>query len=186
MIHIYSGLTAGLTFLIFYLFLSASLVFAVAAAIAVFIAILLLFAAGNRTGFRLMAAGLTQEDFAAFRDDITQKAAILENSGLPQAGKIAEKSREILEYVRKKPHLVKTVRRQLPYYLEAVIKVLALQSELGEYSPGPSTRSYQEKVSAILAAVEQALQKVMDSLLNNTRLDLDVEIEILQKNLDSH
>jgi 5-bromo-4-chloroindolyl phosphate hydrolysis protein len=100
--------------------------------------------------------------------------------------RIADISDRIFEVLESKPQSVKVIRQYFTYYLEATSKIV------GKYAELKKQRLKDAEVEEIIARTESHLDMIGDlfeqklkKLVSDDVLDLDIELDLLQKMLKS-
>lgn len=94
--------------------------------------------------------------------------------------------REILSDIAKDPKDLKTARAFLNYYPDAVIKILERYTDLQRRPVSdPSIATSVEKVEGMLQQITRAFEKQLAQLLQDDVMDLDTEMELLRRTMQS-
>ncbi|MFZ2089036.1 MAG: 5-bromo-4-chloroindolyl phosphate hydrolysis family protein [Desulfobaccales bacterium] len=92
----------------------------------------------------------------------------------------------ILDYIAKNPQGIKTARRFLTYYLDAVQNILNKYTELSEHGVySDQIAEVLSKVERMLDMINQAFERQLAHLLENQVMDIDTEIQLLQQTMQS-
>jgi 5-bromo-4-chloroindolyl phosphate hydrolysis protein len=188
-----SGLVGGMAFLIFFL-LGLHFIIAIVIAIAAFIGTSLLFSTPKTNleireidGFtpemitKIIGEGEEQlKEIYAYSERIQNKTVKMKITEL------CELMHKIFENIRKDPKGIKTARKFLSYYLEATGKIVKQYVELSETEfKTPEIVSTLQKAENLLTLIKSAFEKQMTKLLEDDVLDLDTEISLLEKTIQS-
>lgn len=115
--------------------------------------------------------------------------SILETAGPVQKpeirGQIARMcgtAEEILEELTREPRQIPLARSFLAYYLEAAERIVAGYADLSRRSsPSSDVAQSLARAESSLDAVRRAFDRQLDALLERRVIDLDVEVEVLEK-----
>ena len=90
--------------------------------------------------------------------------------------------RDIFDDFRKDPKDIKYARQFLSYYLDTTIRIVKKYAELSsQNSRSPEIQATLLKAENMLDSIELAFEKQKTKLLRDDVMDLDVEIETLEK-----
>ena len=98
--------------------------------------------------------------------------------------KLCEMSEQILENVKKSPKNIKSVKRVFSYYLETTDRILDMYTELSANDIQSSEmearlKKVENTLDLIIIAFQQYIEKSMETQVVN----LDIEIELLEKTI---
>lgn len=103
-----------------------------------------------------------------------------------EAFDIARKFEAILEDIRKDPKDLKTARSFLNYYPDAVIKILQRYTDLQSRTLNDQgIQSSLQKAEGMLKTIRSAFEKQLAQLLQDDVMDLDTELELLRRTMQS-
>jgi len=90
---------------------------------------------------------------------------------------------KIFSNFRKDPKDIKASRQFITYYLDAVINVITQYTALPETAPGK--KEFQKKVRDLLKTADNSFNKQLERLYEDDYLNLDTEMNVLEKTLKS-
>jgi hypothetical protein len=100
--------------------------------------------------------------------------------------RLCDTGERILDELRREPRKVSIARGFLTYYLEATRRLVAGYAELSRQGlESPNTRDTLTQVEAMLGEVQRAFDRQLQDLLAQQLLDLDTEIVLLERMLQS-
>jgi 5-bromo-4-chloroindolyl phosphate hydrolysis protein len=192
---IVSGLAGGAAFLLTYLWLDFSLLISLVIAGLIFAGLALIFhrPAGD-LNIQFEDLGLTAEMVEATIVDGSRHVQEIRDLGRQVAAptvrekidRICEQADAILDHIAKNPRGVKTARRFLTYYLDAVRNILKKYLELAEHSKySDQVADVVGKVERLLDIVVQAFARQLARLLEHQVLDIDTEVELLRQTMQA-
>lgn len=138
--------------------------------------------------------GLSEEDYRAAlqRGDaqLAEMKRLVSTITSPairsQAEAIVKHFKAILHDLRKEPQDYKAARSFLEYYPSAVLKVLGRYLELQTHADtDPSIRSSLTRTESMLGTIARAFEKQLAQLLQDDVMDLDTELELLRRTMQS-
>jgi hypothetical protein len=92
---------------------------------------------------------------------------------------------QIFDYIRKNPAKVKQIRQFMSFYLPTTIKLLKNYDDLSrEPMKGDNIKTAMTKIEDNMQDVLTAFQKELDSLYQDTALDIAVDIEVMQNMME--
>jgi len=91
-----------------------------------------------------------------------------------------EKAHEILANIEEDPKDLRVARKFIIVYIDGIKKVTQSYTELQEEEIGEETKT---KLTHLLEDVEKRFDKEIDRLKRNNQFDLDVHIDVLQKQI---
>jgi len=83
------------------------------------------------------------------------------------------------------PKDVKAARQFLNYYIDATLKIVQQYSLLSKKSPDSGREKTLRDVEESFAKIEKAFENQLNKLYDDDFLDLDAEISVLKKSIDS-
>jgi 5-bromo-4-chloroindolyl phosphate hydrolysis protein len=97
---------------------------------------------------------------------------------------ITDVCERIFQDFEKDPKDIKAARQFLQYYLDATIKILQRYSDLEEHADLSKDLSASlAKVESLLDTIHTAFEKQLAKLLEDDVMDLDVEMDLLEKTM---
>lgn len=144
-------------------------------------------AAGN--GQLSLPQGIDVESGEALAQAHRRVRAILDAAGpihkpdvRGQVTSLCATAEEILGELAREPRQIPLARSFLAYYLEAAERIVAGYADLsGRGSSSPDLAESLTRAESSLDAVQRAFDRQLDSLLERRVIDLDVEVEVLEK-----
>jgi len=191
-LSILAGVLASAIFLVFLFALALGLWLSLAAGVAGFIAVHLIFRKkagevtvhlGGGVSDRLLKE--TLEEGAARMRELEKYARMIENRGIREkVGAIREVVAKIYENFKQDPKDIKTARQFLSYHLDATIKIIRRYAELASRNSGSAEiTTTLKKVESLLDTIKKAFEKQLDILLRDDVLDLDTEIKLMENTI---
>ncbi|MBN2432714.1 MAG: 5-bromo-4-chloroindolyl phosphate hydrolysis family protein [Acidobacteria bacterium] len=190
---IFAGLIGGAVFLFLLFVVNIGLLIALGGATAGFVAGLLLTIKGKaKKSLNIFLEGVTDE---VVREKLQQGLGKLDTmqelaSQIQQetvrrdADAVIEIVIKILEDLKKDPKDIKIARSFLDYYLDTTINILRRYVDLSEHKQySPDIQRSLAKVETMLGTIRRAFEKQLARLLADDVLDLDVELEVLEKSI---
>lgn len=88
---------------------------------------------------------------------------------------------KIFDYVEKRPEKAGEIRRFMCYYLPTTLKLVSAYREFDTHDTGaPDIARSKEEIVAALGMIDQAFDKLMVKLMQDTALDVSTDIAALQ------
>lgn len=191
MSHIVSGVLSGIVFLAFLFIIRLDFIYSLGIGLIAYVASLFTFSSYGRRK-DMIPDGMTEDQVNKTIGDVTKKLEILK-SHAERADKASVKTKlqdisrtveNILENFKKDPKDIKAAKNFLNYYLDATINLI------GKYEDLSTRRVKSENIQATLAKAEslmniirESFHKQYEKLLEDDVMNLDVEIEVLEKTL---
>jgi 5-bromo-4-chloroindolyl phosphate hydrolysis protein len=187
-----SGVVGGFVLLFFFFLLHETLLISGAFGLAGLIGAYVLthaFKPKKELSFNLRNP-VTTEDLNRTLRDGDEKIQLLQSYSTKLTDpKVREKLTDITEIVRdiygnfkRDPKNIKYARQFLSYYLDTTIKIVKKYSDLAAQDiDTPEIRETLTRAENMLATIERAFEKQKAKLLTDDVMDLDVEIEMLEK-----
>lgn len=92
---------------------------------------------------------------------------------------------KLLDNFRKDPRDLPPSRHFMTYTLDTLVRILGKYVDMQAEAPGnPGVRQTLEKVEPVLATIHTALEKHYAKMLENDILDLDVDLEVMEKTIE--
>ncbi|MBN2546642.1 MAG: 5-bromo-4-chloroindolyl phosphate hydrolysis family protein [Spirochaetes bacterium] len=188
--NVISGIIGGLIFFLLLFFLR-SFPFALIMAILIFIAGLIIFRK-NKTEINFHLEGIKEEELRKTVKEGLDKVKEMRVISLKIKDKnVREKVDDIFNIVekifddfKKDPADIKTSRQFLNYYLDSTIKIIKKYIEISDQNINSETvRLTLSRTERLLDSIKIAFEKQLSHLLQNDILDLDSEVEVLEKTL---
>ncbi|MCX7998737.1 MAG: 5-bromo-4-chloroindolyl phosphate hydrolysis family protein [Leptospiraceae bacterium] len=102
-----------------------------------------------------------------------------------KANAILEQLHKLLDNFRKDPRDLPPSRHFMMYTLDSLVRILTKYVDLQNEAPkNPEIQNILEKVEPTLDAIQTALEKHYAKMLENDIIDLDVDLEVMQKNIE--
>jgi len=99
-----------------------------------------------------------------------------------QVARMCGTAEEILDELGREPRQIPLARSFLAYYLEAAERIVAGYADLSRRSTSSSeVAGSLARAESSLDAVQRAFDRQLDALLEHRVIDLDVEVEVLEK-----
>jgi len=99
-----------------------------------------------------------------------------------QVARMCGTAEEILDELGREPRQIPLARSFLAYYLEAAERIVAGYADLSRRSTSSSEVAESlARAESSLDAVQRAFDRQLDALLEHRVIDLDVEVEVLEK-----
>ena len=193
MTDILSGLMAGGVFLLFYLLIDAGLILALVLGILGFVGGQFLFHR-KETTMEFVADGLTQDHVdqvvAAGKEQVKRIKNLSMKIGdvkvRDEVKGICRTADEIFDNFVEDPKDIKTARKFLSYYLDTTERILDRYVTISSKSVRDSDiEETLAKVEDMLSLIDETFKKQMKKLLEDDVLDLDIELEVLEKTIKS-
>lgn len=187
-----SAITGAALFAGILIFLG-SMPLAVAGGVAGLVAGSLIFKSRPRIDRSLLSQGITQEMLDEALREGALKVGALKQVGMRisspvvqfKVKQIVEIAQKILEDVRKDPIDLKAARPFLNYYLDTTIRILESYAALSAKKVlDPDVMRSLKRVEALLDQIRLAFHKQLAKLMENEVLDLDTEMQVLQKSIE--
>ena len=100
--------------------------------------------------------------------------------------KMTDVTGKIFAFVNDNPNRIRQIRQFSNYYLPATVGLLKNYQELQSLTvKGDNIRDSMEKITTIMADIEAAFEKQFDDLYFDKSLDIHVDVEVMQKMIDS-
>ncbi len=97
---------------------------------------------------------------------------------------ICAKGLEIFDYLEKNPGDLNKARQFINYYLDTTEKIVSQYVELSRrQGTNEELRETLEKVESVLDSIGETYEKQLQNLLEDDLLDLNTEIEVLEKTI---
>ncbi|MDK2866230.1 MAG: hypothetical protein PWP51_3026 [Clostridiales bacterium] len=193
MMDVLSGLVAGAVFLLFFFVIQSSLLIALGVGILSFIAGQLLFKKKD-TEIEFVAEGITKAQIEGTvrqgQKKVRQIEQLNEKIRNPQLhddiASICDTADAIFDNFNEDPKDVKAARKFLSYYLDTTIRILEQYVSISNKKVrGDDIDETLSKVEEMVTLIDETFKKQMKKLLEDDILDLDVELEILEKTIKS-
>jgi len=192
MLSVCAGALAGVIFLLFLFALELGLWLSLAASVAGFIAVHLIFRKkegevtvhlGGGVSDRLLKD--TLEEGAVRMRELDKYARMIEDRGVREkVGAIREVVAKIYKNFKQDPKDIKTARQFLSYHIDATIKIVRRYAELASRNSGSAEITLTlKKVESLLDTIKKAFEKQLDILLRDDVLDLDTEIKLMENTI---
>ncbi|MEM7181931.1 MAG: 5-bromo-4-chloroindolyl phosphate hydrolysis family protein [Spirochaetota bacterium] len=119
------------------------------------------------------------------RKEIAQLSQKIQDPNIQdKVGLILQSLDSMFENFEKDPKDIKTSRQFLSYYLDATIKIIRKYIDLSEQKViSPELTESLRKVDSILSSIKEAFDKHHNKLLSNDIMELDTEIEVMEKTM---
>ncbi len=115
----------------------------------------------------------------------TLSTKILDYNTKSKANAIIEQLHKLLDNFRKDPRDLPPSRHFMMYTLDNLVRILTKYVDLqNETHKNPEIQTILEKVPPTLDAIYSALEKHYIKMLENDIIDLDVDLEVMQKNIE--
>lgn len=115
----------------------------------------------------------------------TLSTKILDYNVKSKANAIVEQLNKLLDNFRKDPRDLPPSRHFMMYTLDSLVRILTKYVDLqNEAAKNPEIQNTLEKVLPTLDAIHSALEKHYLKMLENDIIDLDVDLEVMQKNIE--
>jgi 5-bromo-4-chloroindolyl phosphate hydrolysis protein len=187
-----AGISSGLLMLGFFFVLHFTwLITLVLSVVAYFAIYLIIFALRPKDTLKFnLGSGITEEMLLTVLKESQEKIRELENLAKQMKDeKIKAKIYHIIEIVRKiyeniriDPEKMKVARQFLSYYFDTSIRIINKYSQLSKQEvKSPEITRALLKAEDMLNSIDTAFDKQLARLLSNDVMDLDVEIETLEK-----
>lgn len=96
-------------------------------------------------------------------------------------GRIVEVAGKIFDYVEERPEKAPLIRRFMGYYLPTTVKLLETYCRLDAQDvEGENITETMRKIREVLATIEEAFEKQLDSLFSDEALDISTDITVLE------
>lgn len=189
--EILAGLIGGGIFVLFFFVIIPNRLFlSIVAAAVGFLAGRLVFAPPAKV--EMLAGGVTEGQLKEALEEGRKKLNTLERAShaidnrrvRQKAVAICETTKKILDDIRQDPADLRPARKFLGYYLDATITVVQRYRDLslrGVVDPG--IQASLAKVETSLSTIQSAFEKQLAQLLENDVMNLDTEIEVLEKTI---
>jgi len=188
--NILAGIIGGAAFLIL-LFLFRSFPFAIIASATAFILSLFLFRK-EKTEISFHLNGIKEEELRKTVKEGLDKVKEMRIISLTIKDKIVKQKvddifnivEKIFDDFKKDPNDIKASRQFLGYYLDSTIKIIKKYAEISDQNINSEVvRSTLSRTEKLLDTIKTAFEKQLSHLLQNDILDLDAEVEVLDKTL---
>jgi 5-bromo-4-chloroindolyl phosphate hydrolysis protein len=191
-----SGIVGGFTLLLFFLFLQSTLLVSAIIGIAGFTGTyLLIYAFKPKTELSFgLGSGVTPEDLDRILKEGDKKVQLLQSysSQVSDAtvkqklAQIINVIKDILNNFKRDPKGVKYAKQFLSYYLDTTIYIVKKYAELSAQNlHTPEIQSTLLKAENMLNSIEKAFEMQKAKLLSDDVMQLDVEIETLEKTFNA-
>lgn len=188
-----AGILGGVVFAVFFVLLGIALRWSLAAAVGAYVAARLI-ARGSRRSreHTVVMAGIPREELErALREGrarlVELRSAvqgIADDDARQKGERIAEITEMILQDIEDDPKDLRPARQFLNYYLDATITIVSRYAALSRQTVlGEDARTTLEKVETTLDIVQRAFEKQLANLMQDDVMDLDVEIEVLERTI---
>jgi 5-bromo-4-chloroindolyl phosphate hydrolysis protein len=187
-----AGISSGLLMLGFFFVLHFTwLITLVLSVVAYFAIYLIVFALRPKDTLKFnLGSGITEEMVLTVLKESEEKIRELEKLARQMKDEkikakiyhIIEIVRKIYENIRKDPEKMKVARQFLSYYFDTSIRIINKYSQLSKQEvKSPEITRALLKAENMLNSIDTAFDKQLARLLSNDVMDLDVEIETLEK-----
>ena len=189
---ILSGVAGGAFFLVFFFLIQMNLVFSLLLGMAGFggaYIFIYAFRPKDRMEFNL-GEGITPELIATTMKEGNEKIRILgeyaqkikDPTVSARIYRIIEIIKKIFENFKKDPKDIRSARQFLSYYLDTCIKIVRKYIDLSSQNvSSPEIAATLTRAENMLDSIEKAFEKQQARLLRDDVMDLDVEIETLER-----
>lgn len=127
---------------------------------------------------------LQNEGITKLKNIRSKTRLISDNNIAEKIQKICKIGFEIFDYIDKNPDDIKRAKQFINYYLDTTEKIVLQYVELSEKkNPGKEVTETIAKVEAILDSIYDTYKKQLHNLLEDDLLDLNVEIQVLEKTM---
>lgn len=187
---ILSGLTAGILFVLFYLLITKNIIICTLIGLLSFVGLQLII--GNKKEFVFVADGVTKEEVDRIilggQDKVNSIRAELNYIKDNKVHKIVESicntADKIFLNFRDDPKDIKASRKFLSYYLDTTALIISKYSYLLQKDiSSDKIDTTIKKSEDILVVIDNTFKKQFQKLLEDDLMDLDVEIELLEKTI---
>ena len=97
---------------------------------------------------------------------------------------ICKSAMDIIENFKKDPKDIKKAKQFINYYLDSTVKIVTRYVELSETKNiTPEIDKSLKKVEGILQTIRESFERQLEKLLQDDLLDLDVEVEVLERTM---
>lgn len=97
---------------------------------------------------------------------------------------ICKSAMDIIDNFKKDPKDIKKAKQFINYYLDSTVKIVTRYVELSETKNiTPEIEKSLKKVEGILQTIRESFEKQLEKLLQDDLLDLDVEVEVLERTM---
>jgi len=189
---ILSGITGGAFFLVFFFLIQMNLGFSLLLGLAGFggaYSFIYAFRPKNKIEFNL-GEGITPELIATTMKEGNEKIRVLgEYAQKIKDPRVSGKIYQIIEVIKKifdnfkkDPKDIRSARQFLSYYLDTCIKIVRKYIDLSSQNVrSPEIAATLTRAENMLDSIEKAFEKQQARLLRDDVMDLDVEIETLER-----
>jgi 5-bromo-4-chloroindolyl phosphate hydrolysis protein len=193
---IFSGIVGGGFFFVFFFLIQMSLAMSIVLGLAGLggaYTFIYAFRPKNRIEFN-MGGGVTPELITATLKEGNEKMRILgEYAQKVSDPKVSGKINQIIEVIRRifenfkqDPNDIKYAKQFLSYYLDTSIRIVKKYIDLSSQNvQSPEIAATLAKAVNMLDSIEKAFEKQQARLLRDDAMDLDVEIETLERTFSS-
>lgn len=191
--NIAAGAVGGALFVLFAFGLQFNLVLAAALSVGGYVAAMLIFAPSKTPAVRMQAAGLTQEMVdEALRDGRAKLSELRRQADRIPAVSVKRKVQDIaglveriLDDIRRDPKDLRSARQFMGYYLDATTKIVGKYVEISERDVSSTEIDASlRRVEGTLDTIKGAFQRQLARLLEDDVMDLDTEVELLEKTIE--
>lgn len=189
---ILAGLIGGGVFVLFFFVLMPErLLLSIIAGVVAFLAGRLIFAPPPK--MKMLVGGVTEAQLKEALEEGRKKLNTLERAShaidsprvRERALAICETTKKILDDIKQDPADLRPARKFLGYYLDATIKVVERYRDLSSRGvTDPGIQASLAKVESSLSTIQSAFEKQLAQLLENDVMDLDTELEVLEKTIE--
>lgn len=182
----------GVSCFVIFMLVIKNIPFAIGFGVAGYLAGLLIFAP-RKKGLKVKLDGITQEDFDRILQDGYDKLDLMksytkritDSKVKKKAAAICSIVEKILKDYEEDPIDLKTSKQFLSYYVDATLKILKKYIDISKHNlNSKEVKETLDKTELLLDKIHKAFEKQLAILLKNDILDLDVEMQVLEKTID--
>ncbi len=191
-IHLVSGLIGGVSFIVFLFVLKLSPILSIIVAILAYVAIDLIFSQRKKQQIEVTLKKVQNEEVDKVIREATKKIDTI-GSYITKIKKVEIKDkvseiclvgRNVIKEIQRDPKDVRVAKQFLSYYLDATVYIVEKYAELAAVglSSGDINKRL-SKVEGMLDTIKNTFIKQHERLLDNDLMDLDVEMDLLEKTI---
>jgi len=125
-----------------------------------------------------------KEGIAKLKNIRSKTRLISDNAVAEKIQNICKIGFEIFDYIEKNPDDLKRARQFINYYLDTTEKIVVQYVELSsKQNPGSEVSETLVKVENVLDSIHKTYEKQLQNLLEDDLLDLNTEIQVLEKTI---
>lgn len=193
-VHIASACAGGITFVALFIGLNIPLPVSAVSGIAAWIGTLLLLHPRPKSELLMVDEGITETQFESILKKIsdatkemkTNTSEVVNQTVKERAQRICAAAVKIYEDLKADPKDIRRARQFINYYFDATNKILSRYNDLA--SRGVKSKEVTDslaKAEDLLITIEKAYERQLEKLLSDDVLDLNAEIEVLQRSIQS-